>query len=116
MAIALLILLQNEELDDFFVVGELGLDGSIKSTNELFSLLLFLSAKIKKAKIVVPKSIAQKASMIPNLEVYGLENLNEAIEFLKKKIMKNFRFSHNHPLFASPLQIENEIFFTKYGF
>lgn len=77
--------MQNEELDDFFVVGELGLDGSIKSTNELFSLLLFLSAKIKKAKIVVPKSIAQKASMIPNLEVYGLENLNEAIEFFKEK-------------------------------
>lgn len=52
--------------------------------------------------------------MIPNLEVYGLENLNEAIEFLKKNY-ENFRFSHNHPLFANPLQIENEIF-TKYGF
>ncbi|MCW1587048.1 ATP-binding protein, partial [Campylobacter jejuni] len=76
----------------------------IKSTNELFSLLLFLSAKIKKAKIVVPKSIA-KSSMIPNLEVYGLENLNEAIEFFKEKNYENFRFSHNHPLFASPLQI-----------
>ncbi|ENU5905424.1 magnesium chelatase domain-containing protein, partial [Campylobacter jejuni] len=116
LAIALLILLQNEELDDFFVVGELGLDGSIKSTNELFSLLLFLSAKIKKAKIVVPKSIAQKASMIPNLEVYGLENLNEAIEFFKEKNYENFRFSHNHPLFASPLQIENEIFLQNMDF
>ncbi|EJR9080739.1 YifB family Mg chelatase-like AAA ATPase [Campylobacter jejuni] len=116
LAIALLILLQNEELDDFFVVGELGLDGSIKSTNELFSLLLFLSTKIKKAKIVVPKSIAQKASMIPNLEVYGLENLNEAIEFFKEKNYENFRFSHNHPLFANPLQIENEIFLQNMDF
>ena len=66
LAIALLILLQNEEnLDDFFVVGELGLDGSVKSTNELFSLLLFLSTKLKRAKLVVPKSLALKASMIP---------------------------------------------------
>ncbi|MBM0636474.1 YifB family Mg chelatase-like AAA ATPase [Campylobacter sp. VicNov18] len=110
LAIALLILLQNEVLDDFFVVGELGLDGSIKSTNELFSLLLFLSAKIKKAKIIMPKSIAQKTSMIPNLEVYGLENLNEAIEFFKEKNYEKFHFCHDHPLFANPLKIEEEIF------
>ena len=84
LAIAVLILCQNEELDEFFVVGELGLDGSIKSTNELFSLLLFLSTKVKKAKIVVPKSIAIKAAMIPNLEIYALENLNQALEFFKE--------------------------------
>ncbi|MCZ0771583.1 YifB family Mg chelatase-like AAA ATPase [Campylobacter hepaticus] len=110
LAIALLIILQNESLDDFFVVGELGLDGSIKSTNELFSLLLFLSTKITKAKIVVPKTIAQKASMIPNLEVYGLENLNETIDFFKNKNYEKFKFSHNHPLFHHPLKIQDEIF------
>ncbi|EAK0965796.1 ATP-binding protein [Campylobacter upsaliensis] len=109
LAIALLILLQNEEnLDDFFVVGELGLDGSVKSTNELFSLLLFLSTKLKNAKLLVPKSLALKASMIPNLEIYGVENLFEALEFFKEKNYEKFRHTQSHPLFAKPLLIENE--------
>ena len=54
--------------------------------------------------------------MIPNLEIYGLENLNGAIEFFKEKNYENFRFSHNHPLFANPLQIENEIFLQNMDF
>ena len=38
LAIALLIALQKERIDgDFFVFGELGLDGSLKSTASLFS-------------------------------------------------------------------------------
>ncbi|EAJ6226759.1 ATP-binding protein [Campylobacter coli] len=116
LAIATLILLQNEDFDDFFVVGELGLDGSIKSTNELFSLLLFLSTKVKSAKVVVPKSIALKASMIPNLEIYGLEHLNEVIEFFKEKNYEKFKFIQSHPLFANPLIIEDEVFIKNHHF
>ena len=116
LAIAILILLQNEELDDFFVVGELGLDGSIKSTNELFSLLLFLSTKLKKAQIVVPKSIAMKAAMIPNLEVYALENLNEALEFFKEKNYEKFKLRQTHPLFENPLILNDEIFIQNKDF
>lgn len=110
LAIATLILLQDEEFDDFFVVGELGLDGSIKSTNELFSLLLFLSTKLEKAKVVVPQSIALKASMIPNLEIYGLENLKDCVEFFKEKNYEKFKVQKKHPLFANPLLINDEIF------
>ncbi len=110
LAIAILILCQNEELDEFFVVGELGLDGSIKSTNELFSLLLFLSTKLKSAKVVVPKSLAMKAAMIPNLEVFALENLNEALEFFKEKNYEKFRLKQTHPLFENPLTLNDEIF------
>lgn len=110
LAIALLILLQDEELEDFFVVGELGLDGSIKSTSELFSLLLFLSAKKQKIRVVLPKSIAPKASMIPHLEIFALSHLNEAVEFFKEKNYEKFRFSENHPLFANPLRLGEEIF------
>ena len=51
LAMAILILLQKQEnLEQIFVFGELGLDGAVKSTNELFSLLLFLSAKVQKAR------------------------------------------------------------------
>ncbi|ARJ55759.1 YifB family Mg chelatase-like AAA ATPase [Campylobacter cuniculorum] len=116
LAIAVLILCQNEELDEFFVVGELGLDGSIKSTNELFSLLLFLSTKVKKAKIVVPKSIAIKAAMIPNLEIYALENLNQVLEFFKEKKYEKFKLKQTHPLFENPLILNDEIFIRNKDF
>lgn len=110
LVIAILILLQNENLDDFFVVGELGLDGSVKSTNELFSLLLFLSAKIKKARVIVPKSIASKASMIPNLEIYGIEHISDAVEFFKEKQYEKFRFKELHPLFKNSFSLNGEIY------
>ncbi|MCW1360894.1 YifB family Mg chelatase-like AAA ATPase [Campylobacter jejuni] len=116
LAIATLILLHNEDLQDFFVVGELGLDGSIKSTNELFSLLLFLSAKVKNARVIVPKSIALKASMIPNLEIFGLKNLNEVIEFFKEKNYDKFKFSQIHPLFENPIILNDEIFIANQNF
>lgn len=116
LAIASLILFQNENLDDFFVVGELGLDGSIKSTNELFSLLLFLSAKIKNAKIITPKSIAKKASMIPNLTIYGLENLDDLMEFFKEKNYDKFLYKNSHPLFENPIKINGEIYIKNENF
>ena len=52
LPIALLIALQKEKIDnEFFVFGELGLGGDLKSTASLFSILLFLSTKVEKAKI-----------------------------------------------------------------
>ncbi|TQR31336.1 Fis family transcriptional regulator [Campylobacter sp. MIT 99-7217] len=116
LAMAILILLQKEEFDEFFVFGELGLDGSIKSTKELFSLLLFLSAKLKKARVIVPKQIALKASMIPNLEVFALENLDEALIFFKEKQYENFKFKNSHPLFEQFIEINGEKYIKNINF
>ena len=116
LAIALLIMLQREDFDEFFVFGELGLDGKLKSTIELFSLLLFLSSKVKTAKVLIPKNIAYKASMIPNLDIYAVENLDEAIEFLKSKQYENFKIQASHPLFENPLIIEDETYITNSTF
>lgn len=108
LAIAILILFQKENLDDFFVFGELGLDGNIKSTASLFSILLFLSAKVQNAKVVVPKAIAQKASMIPNLTIYALENLAQAMDFFKEKNYENYHIKNAHPLFENAIEINNQ--------
>ena len=117
LAMAILILLQKQEnLDEFFVFGELGLDGAVKSTNELFSLLLFLSLKFKQVQILIPKSLANKASMIPNLEIYAVENLDEAVEFFTSKEYEKFKVKASHPLFAKPLMIENELFVPNESF
>jgi len=63
LGVALLIALQKERVDfgAFFVFGELGLDGAVKSTATLFSLLLSLASVVENAKVLVPLSIASRA-------------------------------------------------------
>lgn len=118
LAIALLIALQKESFgDDFFVFGELGLDGALKSTASLFSTLLFLSAHVKNAKILVPKEIALRASTIPNYEVYAVENLAEAIRFFSDdEFAATCLMSETHPIFKDVIKIGDEIYVPNRNF
>lgn len=80
---ALLIALQKEKVDfeDFYIFGELGLDGEVKETSSLFALILSLSQSGEMAKAIVPSSALDKLSSIPNTEFYGVNNLQECIDF-----------------------------------
>ncbi len=80
---ALLIALQNEEVsfEDFYIFGELGLDGEVKETRSLFALILSLSQSKELTKAIVPHASLSKLSSIPNLELYGVKNLQECIDF-----------------------------------
>ena len=75
LPIALSILLQNRKIDlsEYLVLGELGLDGKIKETNDIFAIVLASNFK----KVIVPKSIAKSLTQIPDIEVYGFENISE---------------------------------------
>ena len=112
LAIALLIALQKDKFDEsFFVFGELGLNAQTKSTNSLFSLLLFLSEKVEFAKVLVPKDIALKAATIPNFEVYAISNLTDALNFfLDDEIKSEFLVSKPHPIFEKTIKIKDKIF------
>ncbi len=81
LPIALLIALQNSEFEfeDFFVFGELGLDGKLKDTTTLFAIILSLAKDGLIKKIIIPKDSLEKVSKIPNLEIYPCESLEEAI-------------------------------------
>ena len=118
LGIALLIMLQKRHFDeDFFVFGELGLDGSIKSSAELFSILLFLSTKVTHAKVLVPREIALKAAMIPNFEIYGVSNLQEAFTFFtNSEFLANCVVSASHPLFVDTFEIANNIYLPNTNF
>jgi len=79
LPIALSILFQNRDIDlsEYLVLGELGLDGSIKETNDIFAIALASGYK----KFIVPKSIASKLSQIPDIEVFGFDNISEFFVF-----------------------------------
>jgi len=118
LSIALLIALQKaKSLEKIFVFGELGLDGSVKSTANLFSILLFLSTQVQNAKILVPSEIAAKASMIPNLEVYGVSTLEEAIKFFSDaEFAKSTHFSATHELFSNVIEISGKRYVPNLNF
>lgn len=88
LAIALLIFFQKSEIDlsDYFVFGELGLDGAIKDTQSIYPLIvsLYKDQKIKKA--IIPTQSLQKLSNIPEIELIPVSHIQEAISFLEGKI------------------------------
>ncbi|WP_169777695.1 YifB family Mg chelatase-like AAA ATPase [Campylobacter mucosalis] len=118
LAIALLIALQkSQNLEKIFVFGELGLDGSVKNTANLFSLLLFLSTKITNAKVLIPKSVADKASAIPNLEIYAVNTLADAIKFFEDSDFKEqIKVKNSHQIFNDIIEINGEKFLPNRNF
>ncbi len=88
LSIALLIALDNleDDLKEWFVFGELGLDGSVKENMQLYPLMLSLANQKIIKKAIVPFESLQKLSNIPNIELYGVKSLNEGIELLKNRL------------------------------
>ncbi|MFK5938126.1 MAG: YifB family Mg chelatase-like AAA ATPase [Sulfurimonas sp.] len=89
LSMALLILLNTQEIDlnDWFVFGELGLDGSVKENIQLYPLLLSLANQKLISKAIVPQESLSKLSKIPNIAFYGVKTLNEAVDILKQQDM-----------------------------
>ena len=86
-AMALLIALNEKNIDfeNFYVFGELGLDGSLKDTKSIFILILSLAKQGKIKNILIPKESIKKISKIPNINIYAVENLQDAIIFFSSK-------------------------------
>lgn len=71
-------------LDQTFILGELSLDGSLRKIKG--SLPITVEARrcgIK--KIILPIDSAKEASIVEGIEVYGLHNLTEVIQFLNEE-------------------------------
>ncbi len=87
LSIALLVALDSleDDLGEWFVFGELGLDGSVKENIQLYPLILSLANQKVISKAIVPFESLQKLSKIPNIEFYGVKNLQDAIELLKNQ-------------------------------
>ena len=71
-------------LDSYMIMGELSLDGSVKSIKG--ALPIALNAKKQGFKgFILPEANAQEAAIVEGLEVYGVRNLKEVIELMQGK-------------------------------
>ncbi|PIP20497.1 MAG: magnesium chelatase [Candidatus Omnitrophica bacterium CG23_combo_of_CG06-09_8_20_14_all_40_11] len=81
----------SEILKDFVFLGELSLDGKVKSVKGILPIALFLKNSSVK-KLIVPKENASEAAIIKEIDVYPIENLKEVIyllfNFLEKKPLR----------------------------
>jgi len=74
-------------LDEYLIMGELSLDGTVKRING--ALPIAIEARKKGFKgIILPEENAHEAAVVDNLEVYGVNNIKQVIDF----------FHHNIPL------------------
>jgi len=84
LSMALLIALDNlsEDITQWAVFGELGLDGTVKENQLLYPLLLSLANQNLISKAIVPQTSLEKLSKIPNIEFYGVDTLQEALDII----------------------------------
>ncbi|GAI99212.1 unnamed protein product [marine sediment metagenome] len=90
LSIALAILVASKQvkpdlLNEYLIMGELSLDGSIKPVNGMLPIAL-MAKNISKKKLLVPEANAKEAGIVKELKVFPVNSLYEVIEFLDKKI------------------------------
>jgi magnesium chelatase family protein len=93
--------IQADSIHEYLIMGELSLDGGLRSIKG--ALPMAIRAKTDGFKgFILPKANAREASMVQGLNVYGCEDLNEAIEVV------------TNPEAAIPVEVDvNEAFSKK---
>jgi len=113
LVIALLIAIQKERFtcNDFFIFGELGLDGKIKKTNAIFPIILSLASHTPNLRVVVPNELLSKVQQIPNIEAFGVETLSDALLFFKEKRFNSEVLSCKQTFCENALEVDGKHYF-----
>lgn len=69
-----------EELEKYVIMGELSLDGGLQPIKGILPIAIKAREDGFKG-FILPKQNAREAAVVNNLEVYGVENIKEVIEF-----------------------------------
>ena len=73
--------LKQDEITKYIIMGELSLDGGLQPIKGV--LPIAIQARIEGFKgFILPKQNAREAAIVSELEVYGVENISEVVEFI----------------------------------
>lgn len=71
-----------EQLENYFLMGELSLDGGLQSIKG--ALPIAIQARNSGFKgFILPKENSREAAIVDNVDVYGMETLSEVIDYFK---------------------------------
>ncbi len=88
----------SDKVSDYIIMGELSLDGGLQPIKGV--LPIAIQAKEEKFKgIILPKQNAKEAAIVSELEVYGVENIKEVIDFFNEKIKLERTIVNTHDEF-----------------
>lgn len=77
--------LESDILEDYMMMGELSLDGSILPIKGALSIAI-KARELGFKGLIVPKKNAREAAVVNNLNVYGVENISEVVDFFNGNI------------------------------
>ncbi len=69
-----------QDIDKYIIMGELSLDGSLQAIRGVLPIAIQARKEGFKG-FILPKKNAKEAAVVDNLEIYGVENIIEVIEF-----------------------------------
>lgn len=86
----------TRDLSDTAFIGELSLDGELRSVNGVLPMAISaLSSGIK--KIVLPRDNAEEAAIIKGVDIYGFDNLSEVVAFLAGNLdVEKYIYKHTY--------------------
>lgn len=77
--------IKNEKLSEYIIMGELSLDGSIKPVKGVLPIAIEARKNGFKG-FIVPAQNAREAAVVDNLDVYGVENIKQVIDFFNDEV------------------------------
>jgi magnesium chelatase family protein len=76
---------ENHPLGDYIIMGELSLDGSLQPIRG--ALPIAIKAKEEGFKgFILPKQNAKEAAIVDDLDVYGVKEISEVIDFFNAEV------------------------------
>lgn len=103
LTLAIAILAASEQirgghrLEDYYIMGELSLDGSLQPIRGALPIALEAKKRGKKA-LILPAQNAREAAIVQGLDVLGVENIKQVIDF----------FNSDVPIEPTKIDIEQE--------
>ncbi len=92
--------MESEELEKYVIMGELSLDGRLRPIKG--SLPIAIQTRKENFKgFVLPKSNAREAAIVNNLDIIGVETLQEAIDFFNGSLIIEPLVVDTHNIFQS---------------
>lgn len=80
--------IKGDHLDQYLIMGELSLDGSLQPIKGVLPIAIQAREDGFKG-FFLPKQNAKEAAIVNDLEVYGIDNIKEVIDFFDKNIQLN---------------------------
>lgn len=73
----------RERVDDFVLIGELSLDGSLKPVPGVLPMAMSFKGRTDIRGLIIPKENAREAAMAAALPVFPVKNLKQTVHFLE---------------------------------